>query len=129
MKLLKVFGLFLLLNLGAWAGSHIYLQQHQATVLVVVDTSYALKPQFTAMEAWINQFQLKSRYKHIIVGTDKAFIGDLDSLPAKSSIFRTVFGKMSADNLQRYAEIPAEEKILLSDGAIQPAGWKVIKFP
>lgn len=129
MKLLKVFSLFILLNVAAWAGSHIYLQQHQPTVLLVVDTSYALKPKFAAMEEWINQFQANSRYKHIIVGTDKAFLGDLAALPSKSAIFRTVFGRMSMDNLQRYADTPAAEKILLSDGSLQPPGWKVIKFP
>lgn len=129
MKALKIFGLFIILHAAAWAVTHVYLQQHQPDVLVVVDTSYALKPQFPAMESWINNLQARTRYKNIIIGTDKAMLGELDAIPSKATIFRTVFGRMSEDNLKRYEQIQASEKILLSDGSIRPAGWKVISFP
>ncbi|HRJ53339.1 MAG TPA: hypothetical protein PLE99_11265 [Candidatus Thiothrix moscowensis] len=129
MKALKIFGLFIVLHAAAWAGTHLYLQQHQPDVLVVVDTSYALKPQFPAMESWINNLQARTRYKNIIIGTDKAMLGKLDAIPTKATIFRTVFGRMSEDNLKRYEQIQASEKILLSDGSIRPSGWKVISFP
>lgn len=129
MKALKIFGLFIVLHAAAWAGTHLYLQQHQPDVLVVVDTSYALKPQFPAMESWINNLQARTRYKNIIIGTDKAMLGELDAIPSKATIFRTVFGRMSEDNLKRYEQIQASEKILLSDGSIRPGGWKVISFP
>lgn len=129
MKALKIFGLFIVLHAAAWAGTHLYLQQHQPDVLVVVDTSYALKPQFPAMESWINNLQARTRYKNIIIGTDKAMLGKLDAIPSKATIFRTVFGRMSEDNLKRYEQIQASEKILLSDGSIRPSGWKVISFP
>lgn len=129
MKALKIFGLFIVLHAAAWAGTHVYLQQHQPDVLVVVDTSYALKPQFPAMENWINNLQARTRYKNIIIGTDKAMLGELDAIPSKATIFRTVFGRMSEDNLKRYEQIQASEKILLSDGSIRPSGWKVISFP
>lgn len=128
MKPLKVFALFIALHAAAWAGTHVYLSHHQPTVLVVVDTSYALKPQFAAMETWITHLQANSRYQRIVIGTDKAMLGDLDSIPTKAAIFRTAFGRMSADNLNRYAQIPASEKILLSDGSIRPDGWKVVTF-
>jgi hypothetical protein len=128
-KALKIFGLFIVLHAVAWAGTHVYLQQHQPDVLVIVDTSYALKPQFPAMESWINNLQASTRYKNIIIGTDKAMLGELDTIPSKATIFRTVFGRMSADNLKRYEQVQASEKILLSDGSIRPAGWKVISFP
>ena len=129
MKFLKVFGLFFLLQALAWGATHVYLSQHQPTVLVVVDTSYALRPRFSTMEQWLNNFQANTRYKHILIGTDKALLGDLERLPSKSTIFRTAFGRMSVENLQRYADIAAEKKILLSDGSIQAPGWKVITFP
>lgn len=129
MKALKIFGLFIVLHAAAWAGTHLYLQRHQPDVLVVVDTSYALKPQFPAMESWINNLQARTRYKNIIIGTDKAMLGELDAIPSKATIFRTVFGRMSEDNLKRYEQIQASEKILLSDGSIRPSGWKVISFP
>lgn len=128
MKLLKVFALFIVLHIVAWAGTHTYLSKQQPDVLVVVDTSYALKPHFGAMEEWINHLQVSTRYKRIVVGTDKALLGDLQSIPSKSVIFRSAFGRMSVDNLKRYEETPAVEKILLSDGSIQPAGWKVVTF-
>lgn len=129
MKLLKVFGLFLVLHVAAWAGTHVYLSQHQPDVLIVVDTSYALKPQFAAMQQWITQREASTRYKRILVGTDKALLGELASLKSKEVIFRTAFGRMSAENLQRYDATTASEKILLSDGSIKPAGWKVVTFP
>ena len=37
MKGLKIFGLFLVLHVAAWAGTHVYLSQHQPDVLIVVD--------------------------------------------------------------------------------------------
>ena len=129
MKLLKVFGLFLMLHVATWAGAHLYLSQHQPDVLIVVDTSYALKPQFAAMERWIAQREATTRYQRILVGTDKALLGELASLKSKEAIFRTAFGRMSAENLQRYEATIAREKILLSDGSIKPAGWTVVTFP
>lgn len=129
MKGLKIFGLFFVLHVAAWAGTHVYLSQHQPDVLIVVDTSYALKPQFAAMERWITARETSTRYKKIVVGTDKALLGELASLKSREAIFRTAFGRMSEDNLQRYAQTSAVEKILLSDGTINPAGWTVVKFP
>ena len=129
MKSLKIFGLFLVLHAAAWAGTHVYLSQHQPDVLIVVDTSYALKPQFAAMERWIAAREASTRYKKIVVGTDKALLGELASLKSREAIFRTAFGRMSAENLQRYAQMSAAEKILLSDGSIKPTGWTVVTFP
>ena len=129
MKSLKIFGLFLVLHAAAWAGTHVYLSQHQPDVLIVVDTSYALKPQFAAMERWIAAREASTRYKKIVVGTDKALLGELASLKSREAIFRTAFGRMSAENLQRYAQTSAVEKILLSDGSIKPTGWTVVTFP
>ncbi|SEA85489.1 MAG: hypothetical protein QJT81_05525 [Candidatus Thiothrix putei] len=129
MKRLTVFGLFLVLHLAAWAGTHVYLKQHQPDILVVVDTSYALKPQFAAMERWIAHREANTRYQRIIVGTDKALLGELATLKSRDAIFRTAFGRMSADNLQRYEATIAREKILLSDGSIRPQGWTVVTFP
>jgi len=128
-KSLKIFGLFLVLHAAAWAGTHVYLSQHQPDVLIVVDTSYALKPQFAAMERWIAAREASTRYKKIVVGTDKALLGELASLKSREAIFRTAFGRMSAENLQRYAQTSAVEKILLSDGSIKPTGWTVVTFP
>jgi hypothetical protein len=129
MKALKVFALFIVLHVAAWAGTHVYLSQHPPQVLVVVDTSYAMKAQFGAMEAWINELQASSRYQHIMVGTDKAMLGDLDAIQSKANIFRTVFGRMTVEHLNRYESVQAGEKILLSDGSVRPAGWKVVVFP
>ena len=129
MKLLNVFGLFCVLHVAAWAGTHTYLSQHQPDVLIVVDTSYALKPQFAAMERWINEREANTRYQRILVGTDKALLGELSALKSREAIFRTAFGRMSVENLQRYDATTAHEKILLSDGSIKPSGWTVVTFP
>lgn len=129
MKFIKIFSVFLLLNIAAWVGTHYYLSLNRAEILVVVDTSFGLKPQFSAMEDWIKNLEGNTRYKRITIGTDKALLGDLSTIKAKSSIFRTAFGRMSETDLSRYSNSTAVQKILLSDGSIQPSGWKVIKFP
>ncbi|HPY41244.1 MAG TPA: hypothetical protein PLM98_12055 [Thiolinea sp.] len=128
MKLIKVFALFLLIHAVAWAGAHVYQNQHRETVLVVADTSYAMKPQFPAMQEWIDNYEAKARYKDIQVGTDKAMLGNLADLKSKNVIFRTSFGSMTAESLARYDSVAASKKILLSDGKVQAKGWEVVKF-
>lgn len=128
MKILKVFSLFILLQVAAWAGTHVYQNQHRATVLVVVDTSYAMKPKFPQVQTWLEDFEQKARYRDIVVGTDKALLGPLTDLKSKSVIFRTAFGSINSDSLTRYDGFKAKQKILLSDGNFIPAGWDVIQF-
>lgn len=128
MKLLKVFSIFVFLHVAAWVGAHVYRSANPDRVLVVADTSFAMKPKFSAMQDWIESFEASSRYQRILIGTDKAQIGELAELKSKESIFRTVFGKMSTESLQRYADLQATEKILLSDGSVRPDGWTVITF-
>lgn len=128
MKFIKVFALFFLIHAAAWAGAHVYQNQHRETILVVVDTSYAMKPKFPAMQTWIEDFEAKARYKNILIGTDKALLGNLADLKSKTVIFRTSFGSMTTANLARYADTTATKKILLSDGKVQIAGWELVKF-
>lgn len=128
MKFIKVFALFILIQAVAWAGAHVYQNQHRETILIVVDTSYAMKPKFPAMQDWIDNYETKARYKNLLIGTDKAMLGDLAELKSKTVIFRTSFGSMTAESLVRYADTPATKKILLSDGKVQIAGWELIKF-
>ena len=128
MKFVKVFALFLLLHGVAWASAHWYLSQNKPDVLLVVDTSYSMKPKFTEMQDWIESFNASSRYKTVVVGTDKALLGKFEELKSPSVIFRTAFGRMAETSLQRYADSAAKEKILLSDGTIKPEGWRLVKF-
>lgn len=128
MKLLKVFSLFIVLHLASWGGAHWYFSGHQSQILVVVDTSYSMKPKFAEMDEWISDLKASSRYQTVVVGTDKAMLGNLDELKSQSIIFRTAFGRMTEDSLNRYTGAQAKEKILLSDGSIQPAGWTLVKF-
>lgn len=128
MKMVKVFAVFLCLHIAGWAAAHVYLGQNPKQVLLVVDTSYSMKPQFPQIEAWIDDYAAASRYQAIRVGTDKAMLGQLDELKSRSVIFRTAFGRMTEGSLDRYLDLKADEKILLSDGTVQPEGWKVINF-
>ncbi len=128
MKFIKVFALFLVLHLAAWAGAHWYLDQNRTEVLLVVDTSYSMKPKFPEMTDWIQNFNESARYKTVTVGTDKAQLGVLSELKSNSVIFRTAFGRMTAESLDQYRGSQAKEKILLSDGSISPDGWKVVSF-
>jgi hypothetical protein len=128
LKFIKVFALFILIQAAAWASAHIYQNQHRELILIVADTSYAMKPKFPAMQTWIENYQAQARYKNILVGTDKALLGNLAELKSKAIIFRTSFGSMSTESLTRYADIAAKQKILLSDGKVQASGWEVVKF-
>lgn len=120
--------MFFILHVAAWAGAHVYQNQHRETVLVVADTSYAMKPKFPAMQEWIENYAAKARYKDIQIGTDKAMLGNLADLKSKNVIFRTSFGSMTTESLARYDGTTASKKILLSDGKIQASGWEVVKF-
>lgn len=129
MKYVKIFGLLMVFQLVAWIGSHIYFSANKSDVLLVVDTSFSMKPNFPAVQEWIEGYEQSDRYKNVMVGTDKASLGALNELSSKDVIFRTSFGKLSTDNLTRlYSHIKTDQRILLSDGSLQPDGWKVVSF-
>ncbi len=128
MKVVKVFAVFLVIHSAAWVAAHLYLGQNPKEVLIVVDTSYSMKPEFPKIEEWIEDYSGKSRYEVIQVGTDKAMLGKLDELKSRSVIFRTAFGKLTEDSFTQYRDIHVDEKILLSDGAVKPDGWRVVVF-
>lgn len=128
MKMIKVFAVFLVIHLAGWFAAHLYLGQNPKEVLLVVDTSYSMKPKFPDIEQWIDDYSGKARYKSIQIGTDKAMLGKLDDLKSRSVIFRTSFGRITEGSFEQYLAIKADEKILLSDGAIKPEGWKVVVF-
>ncbi len=128
MKIIKIFSVFILLHISAWGATHFYLSNNRSEILLVVDTSYAMKPKFSTMKEWIIDLEKKAHYKKIIVGTDKALLGDLTQLKSKDIIFRTAFGRMNSEHLNRYTGSDAKKKILLSDGTIQPEGWQVVIF-
>ncbi len=129
MKWLKVFSLFIVLHIIGWAIAHGYKQSRPEQVLIVADTSNALKDQIPDMQRWIEAFAEDNRYRSIKVGTDKALIGDLVDIKSIDSIFRVSFGRSNANSLKRYDSEEADERIFLSDGTFEPAGWKLIKFP
>ena len=129
MKFLKIFGLLILFQCVIWIGSHLYFSMNKSEVLVVVDTSFSMKPNFPDVQNWIETHERQDRYKNIMIGTDKAALGALNDLSSKEVIFRTSFGKLSAENLTRlYSHVKADEKILLSDGSLSPDGWDVVSF-
>ena len=123
-----VFAAFVLLHTGAWIGADRYLSASPRQVLVVADTSYSMKTQFPKMQAWLKQQQDGSRYQALLVGTDKAMLGEFRKLKSATVIFRTAFGRMSLGALKKYDAVDASEKILLSDGSVNPDGWSVVVF-
>ena len=129
MKYAKIFTAFLLLHLMAWVAAHIYLQANVSPVLVVVDTSFSMKEKFPQVKNWIEDFEKRSRYKKILIGTDKAMLGNLKDLQSTEVIFRTSFGKLQESNLNRhYGQTKAREKILLSDIDHSLPGWELVTF-
>jgi len=129
MKWIKVFAVFFVLHLVGWFAAHWYKKDHPDQVLVVADTSFALKSEYPAMQRWIEQFASDNRYRNIIVGTDKALIGDLADVRSIDSIFRVSFGRSSSDSLKQYDSEQVDERIFLSDGEFKPAGWTLVRFP
>jgi len=129
MKWLKVFALFIVLHVVGWFGAHWYKSKNPQQVLVVADTSFALKSQYPNMQRWIEDYASDSRYRQIIVGTDKAMIGDLSEIKSIDSIFRVSFGRSNSDSLKRYESERVDERIFLSDGEFTASGWTMVKFP
>lgn len=129
MRHLKIFGLFALLQILAWAASHFFFQQNQREILVVVDTSYSMKSEFGKVRTWIDNLADSSRYKHIVIGTDKAMLGPLNELESRDIIFRTAFGKLNTEKLDNlYSDSRAVEKILLTNSSVADDNWTTIVF-
>ncbi len=129
MKYAKTFSALILLQLVAWTAAHLYFSANNTVALVVADTSYSMKKNFPDVKRWIENYEGNSRYSTILIGTDKAALGELNELKSKDVIFRTSFGKLSDENLTRlYGQVTADKRILLSDGTLKPSGWDVIEF-
>lgn len=129
MKWVKVFSVFMLLHIVAWGGAHWYKKERPLEVLLVADTSFALKPEFPSMQRWIEDFANDGRYRNIVVGTDKALIGPLADIPSADAVFRVSFGRSNPDSLKRYESGRYDQRIFLSDGSFTPSGWTLVKFP
>ena len=128
MKLAKVFAAFLALHMVGWGAAHFYMSQNARTVLVIADTSFAMKAKFPQMQNWIDQYQSAARYRKIMVGSDKALLGDLADIRSISQVFRANYGRLKEDSLQKFESVDATEKFLLSDGSVTPAGWTLVSF-
>ncbi len=129
MKFFKIFGALIVLQGILWIGSHVFFSANKSEVLLVVDTSFSMKPNFPSVKDWIEDYESSARYKKVIIGTDKAALGELPALASKDVIFRTSFGKLNESNLKRlYSHVKADKKILLSDGSLSPDGWDVVAF-
>lgn len=128
MKWLKVFILFVLLHAAGWIAAHVYMSKNPNNVLIVADTSFAMKDHFPAMERWIDDFAASCRYSTIEIGTDKDMLGPLADIKDTRSIFRTAFGKSSDANLDRYSSVQVDRRILLSDGSFDARSWELVEF-
>ena len=128
MKWFKVFSVFIVAHLTLWIGAHLYRSNSPTKVLIGVDTSFSLMSQFPAMQAWIENYEANSRYETIMIVTDKSEIGSLSSITSRQSIFRTAFGRSDAGDFQRYQSLPAQKRILLSDGSFVIQGWELMRF-
>ncbi len=129
MKWLKIFSVFIVLHAIAWAVAHGIKKERPEQVLVVADTSFALKATHPDMQRWIENYASDNRYRQITIGTDKALIGELSEIKSVDSVFRTSFGRSSPDSLKQYRSVAADQRIFLSDGSFEPDGWTLVKFP
>jgi hypothetical protein len=126
---LKSFAAFFLLQAVAWGGTHFYFSTFPKQVLLVVDTSYAMKPYFNDTEKWIEAYVASTRYTDIEVGTDKVSLGNINELRSRDVLYRTAFGRISAENVASiYSNVNAEQKVLLTSEPLQLEGWQVISW-
>jgi len=126
---LKSFIAFALLQAVFWGGTHFYFTTNPKEVLLVVDTSYAMKPHFTDAQKWIDDYVAGTRYTNIEVGTDKVALGNINDLRSRDVLFRTAFGRISAENVAGlYSNVDAERKFLLTSDPIELSGWQVVSW-
>ena len=128
MKWVKVFSVFIVLHIVLWGAAHLYRSTFPTKVLIGVDTSFGLKPQFPAMQTWIEDYEASSRYETITIVTDKSEIGPLSEIASRQSIFRTAFGRSKAEDFQDYRSLAADKRVLLSDGSFVIQGWDLTRF-
>jgi len=128
MKWVKVLAVFITLHVGAWVATHWYRNSNPTEVLMVVDTSFALKSQFPAMQQWIEKYENSARYESITIATDKSLLGPLESIISRESIFRAAFGRSESADLNKYKNYPADKRLILSDGSFVMQGWELVRF-
>ncbi len=128
MKWLKIFSVFALLHVVGWAGTHAWMSMNPRVVVVIADTAYAMRPQFPAMQEWIEDYAATARYTTVLVGTNRALLGPLDELRSSDDIFRTSFGRSSPEALAALRQADADEHIVLTDGALVAPGWREVVF-
>ncbi|MCZ4273108.1 hypothetical protein [Maritalea porphyrae] len=129
MAWLKSFIALVLLQAVIWGGTHFYYSTNPKQVLLVVDTSYAMKSNFTDAQKWIDDFVASTRYTNIEVGTDKVALGNLKDLRSQDVLFRTAFGRISAENVSAlYANANAPTKYLLTSEPLTLEGWQVVSW-
>ena len=128
MRILITFSVFILLHVIGWFAVHAWMNSNPREVVVVVDTSFSMKGQFDSMQNWLTDYTENDRYSRVVIGTDKEILGEYESLRSTDVIFRSAFGKLSAELLSRYDNLESDKRILLSDGQVKPKGWQVVEF-
>ena len=128
MRILITFSVFILLHVIGWFAVHAWMNSNPREVVVVVDTSFSMKGQFDSMQNWLTDYTENDRYSRVVIGTDKEILGEYESLRSTDVIFRSAFGKFSAELLSRYDNLESDKRILLSDGQVKPKGWQVVEF-
>ena len=128
MRILITFSVFILLHVIGWFAVHAWMNSNPREVVVVVDTSFSMKGQFDSMQKWLADYTADDRYSRVVIGTDKEILGEYESLRSTDVIFRSAFGKFSAESLSRYGNLESDKRILLSDGEVKPKGWQVVEF-
>ncbi len=128
MKWLKIFSVFVVLHAIGWVGTHVWMSLNPRVNVVIADTSFAMRPHFSAMQTWIEDYAANVRYTRVVVGTDRAIIGPLEELRSTDDIFRTSFGRSSSEALAALRDSSADEHIVLTDASLSASGWTVVRF-
>ncbi len=81
-----VIALAIILNSGIFGASHWYFGNNPRTTMVIVDSSFSMKKQWTLVNTSIRFINDKHRYDQLYLATDKADIGVIDPPQIKLQI-------------------------------------------
>lgn len=125
-KLLSI-GLAVILQVGGFAGAHLYYSANPSDVLIVVDSSYGLSGFQSQIEDWIDDYEQSQRYSELHFATDKTYLGKGDA--NRDRLYRVNFGTMNADALnQTFPSRQYDKRVLLTFTGADVSGWDIVDF-
>ena len=129
-NMIKIVIASLVMQIGLLGGVHYMHVTYPSTVLLIVDTSNAIKPVKDDIVQWVRQYQLSEQYKEIHIATDKAYLGKLEDIKGPETIFRVTFGRLNLEsiNAKYLSQNKYDQTLLLTNQQISDDRMETIEF-